>query len=111
MVTPSFLQPGDSIGIVAPARSISAHELNDAVRLYESWGLKVKYGNNLYKKNNQFAGTDRERAGDFQKMLDDDEIKVKKGELVKEDMYTVSIQTNFKKITIGKCVLVEMSEI
>ncbi|MFP3860677.1 MAG: LD-carboxypeptidase [Bacteroidales bacterium] len=75
MVTPSFLQPGDSIGIVAPARSISAHELNDAVRLYESWGLKVKYGNNLYKKNNQFAGTDRERAGDFQKMLDDDEIK------------------------------------
>lgn len=75
MVTPSFLQPGDSVGIVAPARSISNHEINNAVKLYESWGLKVQYGDNLYNKNNQFAGTDRERAVDFQKMLDDDEIK------------------------------------
>ena len=42
---------------------------------------------------------------------DDEETKVKKGEFIKEDMYTITIRTHFKEITVGKCNLVEMSEV
>jgi muramoyltetrapeptide carboxypeptidase len=72
---PPFLKPGDCIGIVAPARKISADELNSAVKQLESWGLKVKSGKHIYSTFNQFAGTDGERLADMQQMLDDKEVK------------------------------------
>ncbi|MDP4290144.1 MAG: LD-carboxypeptidase [Bacteroidota bacterium] len=75
MKTPAYLQKGDKIALVAPARSVSIEELNPAITLFEEWGLQVILGENLFKVHNQFAGTDEERAADFQKMLDDPEIK------------------------------------
>lgn len=73
--TPPFLKPGDCIGIIAPARKISAGELNPAINQLESWGFKVKLGKHVYSESNQFAGTDEERASDMQQMLDDSEVK------------------------------------
>jgi muramoyltetrapeptide carboxypeptidase len=75
LIAPPFLKPGDSIGIVAPARKISADELNPAIRQLESWGLKVKLGKHIYAASHQFAGTDEERVADMQQMLDDKEVK------------------------------------
>ena len=75
MITPPPLQKNDTIGIVAPARSIKREELQTAIDLFESWGVNVKLGNNLFKISDQFAGTDKERAADLQQMLDDKEIK------------------------------------
>jgi len=75
MLTPPYLKENDIIGIVAPARSITEDEIQLAIELFESWGLQVKKGNNLHKTNNQFAGTDIERAEDFQEMMDDPHIK------------------------------------
>lgn len=75
MITPPKLKPGDKIGIVAPARKIEFHELNTAIDVFESWGLKVELGKNIFKEYHQFAGTEVQRAEDFQKMLDDHEIK------------------------------------
>jgi muramoyltetrapeptide carboxypeptidase len=75
MKTPPYLQKGDSVAIVAPARSVSIEEMMPAITLFEEWGLKVVLSENLFAVHNQFAGTDAERAEDFQKMLDDEEIK------------------------------------
>jgi muramoyltetrapeptide carboxypeptidase len=75
LTSPPFLKPGDCIGIVAPARKISAEELGPAINQLESWSLKVKLGKNIYSSHNQFAGTDEERTSDMQQMLNDDEVK------------------------------------
>ena len=75
MKIPPYLQKGDSVAIVAPARSVSIEEMMPAITLFEEWGLKVVLSENLFAVHNQFAGTEAERAEDFQKMLDDEEIK------------------------------------
>ncbi|MGB1204338.1 MAG: S66 peptidase family protein [Chitinophagales bacterium] len=75
MRVPSYLQKGDSVGIVCTARHLQASEITSAIQLLESWGLRVVLGKTLGLKHHQFAGTDMERAADFQEMLDNKEIK------------------------------------
>lgn len=75
MITPKFLSHGDKIAIVAPARKIELNELADATKYFNDLGLVVVHGKHLFNKDHQFAGTDLERASDFQTMLDDPEIK------------------------------------
>lgn len=75
MITPPYLKKGDSIAIVAPARSVTIEEMMPAINLFEEWGLKVVLGNNLFLSHNQFSGTEEERTEDFQAMLDNDDIK------------------------------------
>jgi len=75
MITPEFLQKGDTVGIVATARKIDAVTLQPAVKLLESWGLHVVLGKTIGKEENQLAGPDWLRATDFQEMLDNPKIK------------------------------------
>ncbi|MFL5743296.1 MAG: LD-carboxypeptidase [Niastella sp.] len=39
------------------------------------WGFNIKVGDTVGKKDFTFGGTDEERAGDFQQMLDDPKVK------------------------------------
>ena len=66
IISPPPLKVGDTVGIVAPARKISLDEVNPAVAMLESWGLKVVLGKNLFNEYHQFAGNDLMRAADFQ---------------------------------------------
>ena len=75
MITPPFLTRGDVVGIVAPARKVSASELKPAIEFLEMNGFRVALGKNIFAKDNQFAGTDEQRAADFQTFLDDPDIK------------------------------------
>lgn len=75
MITPDFLQKGDTIAIVSTARKISMEDILPAIELLKSWDLKVVIGKTIGLENNQFAGTDEERTTDFQEMLDDKNIK------------------------------------
>ncbi len=75
MITPKYLVHGDMIGFVAPARSVENQEVEHAIQVCEKKGLKVVLGKNLFKKNHQFSGTDKERSNDFQEFLDNPEIK------------------------------------
>lgn len=72
---PPFLQAGDTIGIVAPARKVSEEEMQPAIQWLTKEGFQVLPGEHLYADNNQFAGYDSERAKDFQAMLDNPEVK------------------------------------
>jgi muramoyltetrapeptide carboxypeptidase len=76
MITPPYLIPGDTVGIVAPARKVSRDEISLFLRLLESWGLKYKFGRNLFGEQDQYSGSDLERAADFSDMLADPQVKV-----------------------------------
>jgi len=75
MITPPYLKKGDKVAIVATARKIHPEELSQAIRLFESWGLKVVTGKNIHKVFHQFAGTDDERMADMQEAIDNTGIR------------------------------------
>lgn len=72
---PGYLKKGDWIGITSPAGYISIEDIQSAVNKMTEWGLKVKVGETIGKRNFTFGGTDEERISDMQKMLDDPNIK------------------------------------
>lgn len=69
------LKAGDEIAIVSTARKINKEEIQYAIEIFKSWSLKVRLGKTIGLAYHQFAGTDQERAEDFQTMLDDKNIK------------------------------------
>lgn len=73
LIQPPYLKAGDTVAIVAPSGILKSREgeVQWAIKLLKSWGLNVKLGNHVFKKNNHFAGTDEERCEDFQQALDD----------------------------------------
>ena len=75
MTTPKYLKRGDIVAIVATARKIDESTLQPAIKLLESWGLKVVLGKTIGREENQLAGADWYRATDFQEMIDNPEIK------------------------------------
>jgi len=75
LIIPPYLKPGDAVAIISTARSFTLTEVQPFVLLLESWGLKVEMGNTLGKTHHQFAGTDEERASDFQCMINEPNIK------------------------------------
>ncbi|GAA4020545.1 LD-carboxypeptidase [Allokutzneria multivorans] len=71
------LRPGDRVAVVAPAGPVPANVLDDGVRLLKSWGLEVQVGEHVLDRHPDFgylAGTDADRAADFQKAWCDPEI-------------------------------------
>jgi muramoyltetrapeptide carboxypeptidase len=75
MIYPPYLDAGDTIGIVAPARKVNREELDFAIHWWEKKGFRVVLGKHLFAKNHQYAGTDAERAEDLQNMLGNSDIK------------------------------------
>jgi len=75
MIVPPQLQPGDHVAIVATARKVQHQELQPAINLLESWGLIPVLGSSIGVEENQFAGSDTERAEDFQQQLNNPKIK------------------------------------
>ena len=75
MKIPPSLQKGDTIAILATARKNIDDNLNPAIDLLHSWGLEVVIGKTIGLDDNQLAGTDSQRAEDFQKQLDNQNIK------------------------------------
>ena len=75
LISSPILKQGDTVAIIAPARKVSPKEIEPAVRVLQSWGLKVVLGKNIFGAYNQFSGTDSERASDFQSMVTNPEVK------------------------------------
>jgi muramoyltetrapeptide carboxypeptidase len=75
MILPQNLQNGDTIAIVATARKNITDNLKPALALAKSWGLEVVLGTTIGLDDNQLAGTDEQRAADFQAMMDNPNIK------------------------------------
>ena len=73
-MTPTYLRKGDTVAITCPAKKLPRN-INDAVRLIESWGLNVVLGETVFAEDNQYAGDDELRSKDFQRFLDDPNVK------------------------------------
>ncbi|TNE80682.1 MAG: LD-carboxypeptidase [Bacteroidetes bacterium] len=75
MIRPPYLQAGDTIALVAPARKIEREKVAAAVQLIEAWGLKVLVDERLFAEEHQFAGSDDNRASLIQDMLNNTQVK------------------------------------
>lgn len=75
MIRPPYLKEGDTVAIVSTARKVSKFEIKPAIDLLKSWGLDVQTGKNLFKDENQFAGSDEDRAGDLQRALNNKNVQ------------------------------------
>jgi muramoyltetrapeptide carboxypeptidase len=75
MIVPPYLKKGDTVAVVATARKHIDDDLKLAKEFLENWGLKIVIGSSIGLDNNQLAGTDEERAFDFQKQLDNPNVK------------------------------------
>ena len=75
MKIPPALKKGDTVAIAATARKTTKEIIAPSVEIMQNWGLKVVFAPNLFKEENQFAGSDKERVAGFQWALDNKEIK------------------------------------
>ena len=75
MIIPPYLQKGDTVAIVATARKHLNDDLKLAKEFLENWGLKTVIGSSIGLDNHQLAGTDEDRAFDFQTQMDNPNIK------------------------------------
>jgi len=75
MITPPYLQKGDTVAILATARKHIVKSMQPTIDLLESWGLPVVIGKSIGLEENQLAGTDAQRAADLQEQLDNPNIK------------------------------------
>ncbi len=75
MITPPYLKAGDKIGIIAPARKVTPASIDAGLQLLRNAGFEIVEAKNLYGDNNQFSGSDNDRAHDVQDMIDRNDIK------------------------------------
>lgn len=77
LIKPKPLNRGDKIGIISPSGTIKGIEarFNRGVEILKKLGFEVVLGASVFKSIWHMAGTDRERADDFNSMFADDEIK------------------------------------
>jgi muramoyltetrapeptide carboxypeptidase len=69
------LKKGDTVAIVAPAKTIEKEYIDYAVDFFEKNGYKVLIGKNCLAQHHYFAGTDEQRLADFQEALDNPDVK------------------------------------
>lgn len=79
MIVPEKLRTGDTIGIVAPSNPIigdNIEELEQARKIVEKDGFKVKYSKNIFSNANGYSSTAKEKAEDINEMFADKEVKM-----------------------------------
>lgn len=65
---------GSKIGLIAPATVIDRKSVQYAANNIRELGFDVKIGRNIDRKFGYLAGTDKERADDFNEMVSDDSV-------------------------------------
>jgi muramoyltetrapeptide carboxypeptidase len=74
-IKPQRLEPGDTIGIIAPAGPVDRNEIKPAIELLKERGYHALASPNLYKKKGYLAGSDKARLDDLQYMFSDNSVK------------------------------------
>jgi len=76
VLKPPSLRRGDVIGLVSPASAPSSPEMIEkGVRYLERLGYSVKVGKNAARVHGYLAGTDEQRAADFNEMIRDKVVR------------------------------------
>jgi len=76
LIFPPSITKGDTIGLVAPAGPITnKSNFTAGIRILEKRGFAVKYSRHLVNAKGYLAGSDQERADDFNRLWADPEVK------------------------------------
>jgi muramoyltetrapeptide carboxypeptidase len=74
-LAPPFLKTGDKVMLLSTARKVDKGTIENALSLFNEWGLEVEIGESITSSFHQFAGDDLLRARDFQQAIDNPKIK------------------------------------
>ncbi len=74
-VKPPALQPGDTIGIIAPASNIKRESLEAGCEALQKLGYKSFYLDSILEKNLYFAGSGERRAREIHEMFTRDDVR------------------------------------
>lgn len=72
---PSKLKPGDTIGVVSPARWLEDAKIQAAARVLGDAGFRVRIHDQNQLRDGPFAGTDHDRAGAIEALFADPDVK------------------------------------
>ncbi|HEX7652402.1 MAG TPA: LD-carboxypeptidase [Verrucomicrobiae bacterium] len=76
ILKPAALQPGDIVGLVAPASPpANPQSIDQALAALADYGFKPRPGRHLRARHGFLAGTDRERADDLMRMFLDKKVQ------------------------------------
>jgi muramoyltetrapeptide carboxypeptidase len=74
-IRPKRMKTGDTFGLIAPASATGdENQIQTVIARMEALGFKVKQAKNLREKYGYLAGTDNQRAEDFNAMVRDPEV-------------------------------------
>jgi muramoyltetrapeptide carboxypeptidase len=74
-IRPPRLEPGDTIGIVAPASPFDADLFDEGIKTLESMGYRTHVPDDLFERNAYLAGSDEHRIDILHRLLADSKIK------------------------------------
>lgn len=72
---PPHLQPGETVGVIAPSGPPDTEALNSGLKYLEQKGFRVVVGHSATKRMNYLAGTDEQRSMDLNAMLRAQEVR------------------------------------
>lgn len=78
MLIPPKLESGDTIGVIAPSRTLSMVDekwIGFAKDFFAKRGIGVRFAKHCMERWNETGGTIEQRVGDLMEMFDDDKIK------------------------------------
>lgn len=79
MIRPNKIKIGDTIGVVAPSNPIiddNVQEIEEAKKIIEELGFKVKFSKNLFSNMNSYSASAKEKAEDINEMFNDKDVKM-----------------------------------
>ena len=74
-IKPPALQPGDTVGIVAPASNIQRELLEAGCERLRRLGYKPFYSDSIFDQDLYFAGSVERRARELEEMFERDEVR------------------------------------
>lgn len=74
-LVPAKLKAGDTVRFVSPASPPEKESVHKRAGIYESWGLKVEFGDHAFSRFGYLAGTDDERLADMNDALRDPNVR------------------------------------
>jgi len=74
-IHPPCLQKGDTIGLAAPAGPIREDVFRQGLQLLRDNRIRVKYADDICRKDSYLAGSDQRRLEELHQLWDDDEVK------------------------------------
>lgn len=76
LIRPKALKPGDTVGLITPSTYVSDPvRLDLAEKTVQHFGLKLKVGKNVRKREGYLGGSVQERTDDLHAMFSDPEVK------------------------------------